>query len=67
MIAPYIAIGLAIIKWSNTFFPMIDIVYSVTMQHTASWKAHKLWTQGCNCLGNILTHAMPFIGIVRKK
>ena len=67
MIAPYIAIRLAIIKWSNTFFPMIDIVYSVTMQHTTSWKAHKLWTQGCNCLGNIFTHAMSFIGIVRKK
>ena len=65
MIIPNISGRFAILQWTYRFLPMIDIVQTLSMQHTTARETNKLRFEFCDFLCQILAKSVTFISIMR--
>ena len=58
VVAPDVEVGLAILQRTYGVIPMIDIIHTLSMTHTATRETHKLGFQGCNSFRQILAKSI---------
>ena len=58
MVVPDVEVGLTTLEWPHRMIPMVDVLQTLAMTHTATRETHELRMQVGNNLGEVLSQAV---------